>query len=155
MKMLKALFVAATVAGLFACTDTQQSDKKSKATTKVGYLKENISQAELNNPKEYKRYSYTCRNFETGGTSYLTGYFPLSLESRRQENFGFYFQLNGGKVQPFDHLENKSLNTRGTRFEVSYRSYYPIEGSYVDLTARELSSIYRKNGQTWLECRES
>lgn len=151
MTKLKIAFLAATLAGLFACTDGQQvSVQKSKG----GYLKENISQAELNNPQAFKRYSYACRNFATGDTAYLATYFPLSLESRKKENFGFYFQLDGGKVQPFDHLENRSLNTKGTRFEVSYRSYFPIDGDYVSLTAREHSSVYEKNGERWLECRE-
>ena len=39
---------------------------------------------------------------------------------------------------PFDHVENRTLNARGNRFEVIYRSYEPIDGSYVDLIAREI-----------------
>lgn len=49
------------------------------------------------------------------------------------------------------------LNARGTKFEVIYRSYNPIQGSYVDLIARSQSSIYYKNQQdkqvTWLNCK--
>lgn len=147
------LLLAATAFGLFACTTP-----KPVKTAKTGYLKADISQAELNNPSQYKRYYYSCRNFETGGDSYLISYFPLSRESRQKDNFGFYFQLDGGKVEPFDHLENKTINARGTRFEVSYRSYQQIQGSYIDLIAREQSSVYYKNlqgtRQPWLDCRE-
>ena len=75
-----------------------------------------------------------------------------------KENFGIYFQLDGGKAEPFDHIENRTLNARGTRFEVIYRSYNPIQGSYIDLIARQNSSIYYKNHRgkrtRWLECRE-
>ena len=110
------------------------------------------------NPKDYKRYYYSCRNSETGSNSYLTTYFPLSRESRMKDNFGIYFQLDGGKAVPFDHVENRTLNARGNRFEVIYRSYEPIDGSYVDLIARENNSVYYKNNQgmrsTWLNCRE-
>lgn len=147
MKTLKFIALASTLAGLFACTSSAPQKQ-------VGYLKQNISQAELNNRAEYKRYNYYCNNFETGSISFLAAYFPLSKESRKKENFGFYFQLDNGKVQPFDHLENKALNARGTRFEVRYRSYYPINGSYVNLSARESSSTYYKNSLPWLECRE-
>ena len=39
-----------------------------------------------------------------------------------------------------------------------YRSYEPIDGSYVDLIARENNSVYYKNNQgmrsTWLNCRK-
>ena len=96
--------------------------------------------------------------FLTGSNSYLTTYFPLSRESRMKDNFGIYFQLDGGKAVPFDHVENRTLNARGNRFEVIYRSYEPIDGSYVDLIARENNSVYYKNNQgmksTWLNCRE-
>ena len=129
-----------------------------KETVKTRYLKNNISQAELNNPKDYKRYYYSCHNSETGSSSYLTTYFPLSRESRMKDNFGIYFQLDSGKAVPFDHVENRTLNARGNRFEVIYRSYEPIDGSYVDLIARENDSVYYKNNQglksTWLNCRE-
>ncbi|MDH2997629.1 hypothetical protein A1D22_07845 [Pasteurellaceae bacterium LFhippo2] len=148
MKKLKLILLASTLLGLFACTP------KTTETPKVGYLKNNISQAELNNPTDYKRYYYNCRNSETSSSSVLVSYFPLSLESRKKENFGFYFQLDNGKVQPFDHIENKALNASGTRFEVIYRSYHPIEGAYVNLIAGEGSSIYYKNSTPWLECRE-
>ncbi|MFZ7173408.1 hypothetical protein ACLSYX_00955 [[Pasteurella] aerogenes] len=152
MNKIKFVLLASTVALLFACTN--QSTKSIK-----GYLKEDISQSELANVADYKRYYYTCRNFETGSSAYLTSYFPLSRESRMKDNFGFYFQLDGGKVQPFDHIENKPLNARGSRFEVSYRSYNPIQGEYVDLIAREQSSMYYKSHQgtrtPWLDCRES
>ena len=44
------------------------------------------------------------------------------------------------------------------RFEVIYRSYELIDGSYVDLIARENNSVYYKNNQgmrtAWLNCRE-
>ena len=57
-----------------------------------------------------------------------------------------------------DYVENRTLNARGNRFEVIYRSYEPIDGSYVDLIARENNSVYYKNNQgmrsTWLNCRE-
>lgn len=76
-----------------------------------------------------------------------------------KDNFGFYFQLDGGKIEPFDHIENKTLNARGSRFEVTYRSYNPIQGSYVDFIAREQSSAYYRNINgvriPWLNCRES
>ncbi|KAE9535326.1 hypothetical protein ACWIUH_05975 [Ursidibacter arcticus] len=153
MNKLKLILFTSTLASLFACTDT-----KPTKTVKTGYLKENISQAELTNPTLYKRYYYTCRNFETGSSSYLSTYFPLSRESRMKENFGIYFQLDGGKAEPFDHIENKALNARGSRFEVIYRSYRAIEGAYVDLVASEYKSIYYKNHQgvrtQWLDCRE-
>ena len=55
-------------------------------------------------------------------------------------------------------MENRTLNARGNRFEVIYRSYEPIDGSYVDLIARENNSVYYKNNQgmrtAWLNCRE-
>lgn len=153
-KTIRNVLLIGTVLSLVACTDT-----KPKKPAQIGFLKDDISQAELNNPTQYKRYHYYCNNTETGGTSYLATYFPLSRESRKKENFGFYFQLDGGKALPFDHLENKALNARGSRFEVLYRSYRPIQGSQVDLVAREQSSTYYKNFQgmrmTWLECRES
>ncbi len=140
---------------LFSCTNP--STKKVEA--KKGYLKENISQTELYNPVDYKRYFYSCYNAETGLYASLISYFPLSRESRLKDNFGFYFQLDGGKVQPFDHIENKALNARGSKFEVIYRSYNPIEGNYIDLIARENRSIYYKNYNgvkvPWLECREA
>ena len=64
----------------------------------------------------------------------------------------------GESAVPFDHVENRTLNARGNRFEVIYRSYEPIDGSYVDLIARENNSVYYKNNQgmksTWLNCRE-
>ncbi|MDD0824573.1 hypothetical protein PTQ27_08885 [Mannheimia sp. AT1] len=151
MNRLKLMLLGMFVLGLTACNS--QSTKIAKPT-QVGYLKDNISQAELNNRLNYKRYSYYCHNFATGEASYLATYFPLWKESRLKDNFGFYFQLNGGKAQPFDHLENKALNMAATRFEVLYRSYYLIEGSYVDLKARERSSVYYKNNLPWLECRE-
>ena len=53
---------------------------------------------------------------------------------------------------------NRTLNARGNRFEVIYRSYEPIDGSYVDLIAHENNSVYYKNNQgmrtAWLNCRE-
>ncbi|HDL3296353.1 TPA: hypothetical protein PW386_001967, partial [Mannheimia haemolytica] len=49
---------------------------------------------------------------------------------------------------------NISLNARATKFEVRYRSYQPIEGSFVELVAREFTSTYYKNNVPWLECRE-
>ena len=153
MNKLKTVLLASTFVGLFACTPTQPT----KVTPK-GYLKDNISQAELANPTNFKRYYYDCQNLETGTNSVLSNYFPLWRESRMTENFGFYFQLDGAKAEPFDHLENKNLNSRGTRFEVTYRSYYPIQGSYVSLSAYENRSIYYKNYQgfqkPWLKCRE-
>ena len=55
-------------------------------------------------------------------------------------------------------MENRTLNARGNRFEVIYRSYEPIDGSYVDLIAHENNSVYYKNNQgmrtAWLNCRE-
>lgn len=151
-KTLKGICLATVVMGLFACTNKPQKPAQ------TGFLKANISQTELNNSTHYKRYHYYCNNTETGGSSYLATYFPLSKESRKKENFGFYFQLDNGKPQPFDHLENKALNARGSRFEVFYRSYYPIDGKHVELIAREHSSTYYKNLQgvrvPWLECKE-
>ena len=107
------LFTTALVS-LFACTTTSPPKK----TLKTRFLKNNISQAELNNALNYKRYHYRCKNSETGSTSYLATYFPLSVESRMKDNFGFYFQLDGGNAIPFDHLANRALNARGSRFEV-------------------------------------
>lgn len=150
MKKFKGFLLSAIALSLFACTTEQPS-----VPPQVGYLKREISQHELNDSTRFKRYHYACKNDETGSTSYLAAYFPLWKESRLQENFGFYFQLDNGKVEPFDHLENRSLNRAGTRFEVSYRSYYPIQGEHIDLKAREHSSVYYKSGQKWLECRES
>ncbi|OOF55407.1 hypothetical protein BKK56_06625 [Rodentibacter genomosp. 2] len=153
MNKFTLLILSTTVFALFACT-TQPPKKP----IKTRFLKENITQAELNNPTAYKRYYYTCKNIETQSTSYLTTYFPLSRESRLKENFGIYFQLDGGKAVPFDHIENRALNTHGSRFEVIYRSYQPIEGSMVDLVARQDSSTYYKNNQgsqaRWLTCKE-
>ena len=71
MNKFKLALLTAAFVGLFACTTTQQPKK----TVKTRYLKNNISQAELNNPKDYKRYYYSCRNSETGSNSYLTTYF--------------------------------------------------------------------------------
>ncbi|AWI51983.1 hypothetical protein DDU33_06360 [Actinobacillus porcitonsillarum] len=152
MNKLKLVLLTSTLITLFACTPKQTTP------VKTGYLKNEISQAELQNSANYKRYYYSCTNFETGYESYLSTYFPLSKESRKKDNFGIYFQLDGGKVFPFDHIENKALNAQATRFEVFYRSYNPIQGSYIDLIARENSSTYYKyqNGTRtpWLECRE-
>ena len=47
MNKFKIALLTATFVGLFACTTTQQPKK----TVKTRYLKNNISQAELNNPK--------------------------------------------------------------------------------------------------------
>ncbi len=152
MNKLKLVLLTSTLVTLFACTPKQTTP------VKTGYLKNEISQAELQNATNYKRYYYSCTNFETGSESYLSTYFPLSKESRKKDNFGIYFQLDGGKIFPFDHIENKALNAQATRFEVFYRSYNPIQGSYIDLIARENSSTYYKyqNGTRtpWLECRE-
>ena len=152
MNKLKLVLLTSTLITLFACTPKQTTP------VKTGYLKNEISQTELQNATNYKRYYYSCTNFETGSESYLSTYFPLSKESRKKDNFGIYFQLDGGKVFPFDHIENKALNAQATRFEVFYRSYNPIQGSYIDLIARENSSTYYKyqNGTRtpWLECRE-
>ncbi|WP_273404103.1 hypothetical protein [Actinobacillus porcinus] len=152
MNKLKLVLLTSTLVTLFACTPKQTIQ------VKTGYLKNEISQAELQNAANYKRYYYSCTNFETGSESYLSTYFPLSKESRKKDNFGIYFQLDGGKIFPFDHIENKALNAQATRFEVFYRSYNPIQGSYIDLIARENSSTYYKyqNGTRtpWLECQE-
>lgn len=154
MNKFKLIFLGVAMSMLFAC-----STPVSKKTVKPRFLKENISQPELNNPTAYKRYYYRCKNAETQGIDDLTTYFPLSRESRLKENFGIYFQLNGGKAVPFDHIENRALNARGARFEVIYRSYQPINGHFVDLVARQNSSTYYKNDQgmqiPWLVCREN
>lgn len=153
--MLKPILLTFSITALFACHSSQPS--KTAKPAQIGYLKNDISQTELNKPADYKRYYYSCHNAETGATSYLTTYFPLSRESRKKENFGFYFQLDGGKVEPFDHIENRELNARGSRFEVIYRSYQPIGGGFVDLVARQHSSTYYKDYQgmkvRWLDCR--
>lgn len=152
MNKFKIILLTSTLAGLFAC-----SSSKPEKTARTGYLKDDISQAELYNTADYKRYYYSCNNLETGSDSYLSTYFPLSRESRQKDNFGFYFQLDGDKVQPFDHIENKTLNMQGSRFEVTYRSYHPIQGNYIDLVAREQGSTYYKNINgvrvPWLNCR--
>lgn len=153
MNKFKLILLSSALTGLFACTPTKPPVKA------TGYLKSDISQTELSNPTNYKRYYYTCQNFETSSESYLSTYFPLSRESRLPKNFGIYFQLDNGKVEPFDHIENKELNTRGTRFEVIYRSYHPINGTYIDLVASEYSSTYYKNRNgiriPWLKCHEA
>lgn len=157
MNILKQTLLFSSLAFLFACTLQPKTDK-TVTPVKTGYLKDNISQAELDKRNDYKRYNYRCHNLETGASSHLATYFPLSRESRMKDNFGFYFQLNGGKAEPFDHVENKKLNARGTRFEVVYHSYNLIQGHYVDLIARERTSTYYKNHNSarvpWLRCRE-
>lgn len=153
---IKLTLLISIMVGLASCTTISHKQQHPKSA-QTRFLKEDISQSELNNNAEYKRYYYVCRNLETGSRASLTTYFPLSRESRKKENFGFYFQLNGGKAVPFDHIQNKELNARGTRFEVIYRSYNPVEGSYVDLIARQRSSIYYKTElgmkKRWLECK--
>ena len=62
MNKFKIALLTVAFVGLFACTTTQQPKK----TVKTRFLKNNISQTELNNPKDYKRYYYSCRNSETG-----------------------------------------------------------------------------------------
>ncbi|ABR75037.1 hypothetical protein CBG46_07675 [Actinobacillus succinogenes] len=154
MNKIKLVLFTSALTTLFACTHTQPAKE-----AKTGYLKDDISQAELQNPTRYKHYYYTCNNFETGSESYLSTYFPLSRESRLKGNFGIYFQLDNGKAEPFDHIENKPLNAQASRFEVTYRSYHPIQGSYINLIAGERSSVYYKNRQgtavPWLECQQS
>ncbi|WP_032094072.1 MULTISPECIES: hypothetical protein [Pasteurellaceae] len=150
MHKCKLILFSSALLALFACTS--QSSKTPK-TAQLGYLKTEISAAELANPANFKRYYYTCSNLETAQNSYLITYFPLSRESRKPENFGIYFQLDGGQVEPFDHIVNQPLNARATRFEVIYRSYRPIDGAYVDLIARQSHSAYYKNGTLWLACR--
>lgn len=153
MNKLKMAWLVVILVSLFGCTTIHQP----KETVKSRFLKNNISQAELNNSVDYKPYHYRCNNKETGKISNLTTYFPLSRESRMKENFGFYFQLDNGKAIPFDHSYTLTLNARGTKFEVIYRSYDPIQGNYVDLIVRSQSSIYYKNQQgkqvTWLSCK--
>lgn len=156
MTKLKLILLTSVLTCLFSCTtDNPTASKKAQ----TGYLKDTISQSELNNINNFKRYYYSCNNLETSETSFLTSYFPLSKESRMKNNFGIYFQLDGGKAEPFDHIENKPINSKGTRFEVIYRSYHPIQGTYIDLIAREYSSTYYKNYNgtliPWLECKES
>lgn len=161
MKRLRVLLSAITLLSLFACTDLSITEKSVPKTApqKSGYLDDNISQKTLDNPAEYKKYHYLCRNVANQTAIPLITYFPLSRESRKKENFGIYFQLAGQKAEPFDHIENKPLNARGTRFEVIYRSYRPIQGSYIELIAHQNSSTYYKNRQgvkkTWLKCREA
>ena len=152
----KLALISITLATLFGCT-TMTNKQQQKKSTQALYLKKDITQSELNNPKDYKRYYYVCKHAVTGERSSLTTYFPLSRESRKKENFGIYFQLNGGKAVPFDHIHNRELNARGTRFEVIYRSYYPIEGNTIELVARQHGSTYYKiyQGQriAWLNCK--
>lgn len=149
MHKFKFILFLATFAVLFGCTAPEPT-----SPPQIGYLQNKISQMELNNRENFKRYHYYCKNFEKGTTSHLATYFPLWRESRLAENFGFYFQLDNGQAEPFDHIENKALNRAATRFEVRYRSYFPIDGNYVELKAREKSSIYYKNNRPWLECKE-
>ncbi|MBN6066008.1 hypothetical protein HYE66_05980 [Aggregatibacter actinomycetemcomitans] len=152
MKKLSLILFTGALLSLFACTTPPP-----KKPVKTRFLKNDITQAELNNAMDYKRYNYRCKNAENGSISYLATYFPLSVESRMKDNFGFYFQLDGGRAMPFDHLENRALNARGSRFEVRYRSYNLIQGSHIDLVARERSSIYYKNKPgsrtPWLDCK--
>lgn len=149
MHKFKFLLSGLLLFGLFSCTPLKQAEKE----TQTGYLKSDITQAELNNTNNFKRYDYYCKNTETNSISYLATYFPLWKESRLSENFGFYFQLDNTEAVPFDHIENKPLNKSGTRFEVRYRSYQPIQGDYVELKAKEKSSIYIKNHAIWLNCK--
>lgn len=104
MTKFKLILLTSTLTFLFACTS---SVPKKKA--RANYLKDNISQAELSNATHYKRYFYSCSNLETGANSHLSTYFPLSKESRLKDNFGFYFQLDGGKVEPLITLKIKRL----------------------------------------------
>ncbi|HDL4105433.1 TPA: hypothetical protein PW692_002358, partial [Mannheimia haemolytica] len=55
MNKFKIALMATVAIGLFACTPSPQSNS-TKQQAQVGYLKQNISQAELNNPKDFKRY---------------------------------------------------------------------------------------------------
>lgn len=155
LNKFKITLAISVLMGLFACTPITPKHQKTSSPSR--FLKENITQSELNKAADYKRYYYVCNNLETGGRSSLTTYFPLSRESRKKENFGFYFQLDGHQAVPFDHIENKELNARGSRFEVIYQSYNPIEGSMVELIARQHSSIYYKNHNgfktRWLSCK--
>lgn len=153
---LKQALLIISVMSLFACTITPHK-QKTEQSQQHRFLKENITQSELNNNADYKRYYYVCKNLETGSRTSLTTYFPLSKESRKKDNFGFYFQLHGGKAEPFDHITTLTLNANGTRFEVIYRSYNAIQGSHIELMARQQSSIYYKdhNGTkiAWLNCK--
>lgn len=152
MRKIKLILCCLALTGLFACSPKPTVEPEQ--TVQIGYLKTIITQTELNNRENFKRYHYVCQHLQTKEIFYLATYFPLWRESRLPENLGFYFQLNNGKAHPFDHLESKPLNKAATRFEVRYRSYLPIDGSYIVLKAREKSSIYYKNNQPWLECRE-
>jgi len=54
MNKFKIALLTVVFVGLFACTTTQQPKK----TVKTRFLKNNISQTELNNPKDYKRFKF-------------------------------------------------------------------------------------------------
>ena len=70
MNKLKMMLFTTALVSLFACTTTSPPKK----TLKTRFLKDNISQAELNNTLNYKQYHYRCKNSETGSTSYLATY---------------------------------------------------------------------------------
>lgn len=156
MKKLNIVLMITAAVGLIACQSPPVQEAKEEyeiRPLRFGYLKTNITQEELDNPENFKKYRYRCRNAETRKNASLVTYFPLWSESRKQENFGIYFQLDGGKAYPFDYLEEVNLNRRGTKLEVRYRSYQIIGDDIVDLAAREFVSIYSKSGKTWLTCR--
>lgn len=155
----RTVFSLILVVGLFGCTLPNPTMKKQPTTKENAYLKQHISQAELADSTRYKRYRYRCHDWYRQMEVSVSTYFPLWRESRMKAHFGIYFQLAGQPAIPFDHVENKPLNARGTRFEVIYRSYIPIEGQEVELIAREKHSTYYKRYhgqlQRWLTCREA
>ena len=93
LKKSKFILVGITLVTLFACT-TMPNKQQPKKSAQARFLKEDITQSELNNLKDYKRYYYVCKNAITSERASLVTYFPLSRESRKKENFGIYFQLS-------------------------------------------------------------
>jgi len=91
-------------------------------------------------------------------TAAFVGLFACTTTQQPKKTVKTRYLKNNISQAELNHVENRTLNARGNRFEVIYRSYEPIDGSYVDLIARENNSVYYKNNQgmktTWLNCRE-
>ena len=94
MNKFKIALLTVAFVGLFACTTTHNQRKPLKRDS----LKIILAKTELKQSERLQTLFYSCRNSETGSSSYLTTYFPLSRESRMKDNFGIYFQLDGGKA---------------------------------------------------------
>ncbi len=96
LKKSKLILVGITLVTLFACT-TIPNKQQPKKSAQARFLKEDITQSELNNLKDYKRYYYVCKNVMTGERASLTTYFPLSRESRKKRKFWYLFSAKRWK----------------------------------------------------------